>query len=87
MNIKSVYTVAMVNNNGSDDVGSLGEASPVGHLPLALLTLLHLRKTHTVQDSDDGGDGGDDDCTKTHTVLHPDSWIMTTKPWWANVQM
>ena len=86
MNIKSVYTVAMVNNNGSDadDVGSLGEGSPVGHLPLALLTLLHLRKTHTGQDGDDGGD---DDCTKTQTVLVRDSWIMTTKPWWANVQM
>ena len=74
----------MVNNNGSDDVGSLGEASPVGHLPLALLTLLHLRKTNTGQDGDDGGD---DDCTKTQTVLVRDSWIMTTKPWWANVQM
>ena len=50
----------MVNNSGSDDVGSLGEGSPVGHLPLALLALLHLRKTHTVQDGDDG-DGGDVD--------------------------
>ena len=85
----------MVDNSGSDDVGSLGEGSPVGHLPLALLALLHLRKTHTGHDGDDGDGGGgdvddvsgDDDCTKTHTVLVPDSRIMTTKPWWGIVQM
>ena len=52
--------------NGSDDGGSLGEGSPVGHLPLALLTLLHLRKTHTVQDGDDG----DDDCTFVKHTLY-----------------
>ena len=45
-----VWTSKVTMVNGSDDGGSLGEGSPVGHLPLALLTLLHLRKTHTVQD-------------------------------------
>ena len=61
--------------NGSDDGGSLGEGSPVGHLPLALLPLLHLRKTHTAQDGDDGDDGddgggGDDDCTFVKHTLY-----------------
>ena len=62
----------MGNNNGSNVVGSLGEGSPVGHLPLALLPLLHLRKTHTVQDGDDGDDGGggDDDCTFVKHTLY-----------------
>ena len=68
----------MGNNNGSNVVGSLGEGSPVGHLPLALLPLLHLRKTHTAQDGDDGDDGGDDDCIfEKHTLyrsLTPESY-------------
>ena len=83
----------MGNNNGSNVVGSLGEGSPVGHLPLALLPLLHLRKTHTVQDGDDDdddGDGdnsdvdddsGDDDCTFTkHTLSRKVMLVMTIAP-------
>ena len=73
--------------NVSDDGGSLGEGSPVGHLPLALLPLLHLRKTHTAQDGDDGGE---DDCTfvlKQTLYKVPDSRIILTLVKCANAQM